>query len=344
MSQSLGGRGIVPPFVTVVMPTRNEHRTIEAALRAVLQQDYPSDRCEVIIADGMSDDGTRDVIEALMESAGSDTPHVTLIANVSRTAPAGLNAALGRAKGDVIVRIDGHCEIQHDYLSRCVRLLDTTGAANVGGAVVGSGDGLRQRAFARATRSPFGVGNARFRYASREGWVDTVYLGAWRREIFELVGRFDEELVRNQDDEHNFRIVQSGERIWFDPELQTRCEVRSDFRSLWRQYFDYGFYKVRVIQKRRGVASLRQIVPALFVVALVSTVVIGSATRRPKVILAVVAPYGALNALAALHASHDDPEALVLVPVAFLALHLAYGSGFLAGIWAWRLISPSKSS
>jgi succinoglycan biosynthesis protein ExoA len=325
------------------MPTRNEHRTIEAALRTVLQQDYPSDRCEVIIADGMSDDGTREVIEALIDIAGPDAPHVTLIANSSRTAPAGLNAALDRAKGDVIVRIDGHCEVQPDYLSRCVHLLDTTGAANVGGTPIGSGDGVRQRAFARATRSPFGVGNARFRYASRGGWVDTVYLGAWRREVFELVGRFDEELVRNQDDEHNFRIVQTGGRIWFDPELRTRCEVRKDFRSLWRQYFDYGFYKVRVIQKRRGVASWRQIVPALFVVALVSTVVIGSATRRPKVFLVLVAPYSALNALAALQAAHDDPEALVLVPLAFLALHLAYGSGFLAGIRTWRRISRSTS-
>jgi len=337
------GRGSVLPFVTVVVPVRNEEGSIAASLRAVLEQDYPANRLEVIVADGMSEDRTRDVVTSTVALAGPDAPQVTIVDNAERTAPAGLNAAMEVANGQVIIRIDGHCRVQSDYVSRCVRLLEQTGAENVGGAQVGVGHGIVGRAIARATSSPFGVGNARFRYATHAGWVDTVYLGAWPREVFDRIGGFDEELVRNQDDEHNFRILQAGGGIWFDPALRTRYEVRASLPTLWGQYFGYGLYKVRVIQKRRAVASWRHIVPAAFVVALTGTVVVGALTRTPKLILVVVVPYLTVNAAASVHAARGEPGELAVLPLAFATLHLGYGSGFLAGLWRWRQFHGSAA-
>jgi glycosyltransferase involved in cell wall biosynthesis len=324
------------PFVTVVMPVRNEMRFIGASLAAVLRQDYPAGRLEVIIADGMSTDGTLATIDDLRRRAGPGAPSVAVVSNPDRSTPAGLNLAVTRARGAVIVRVDGHCEVQADYVRRCVLLLEQTGADNVGGTTVGVGDRPWQRAVARAVRSPFGVGSASVRYAPRARWVDTVFLGAWRRDVFDRVGLFDEELLRNQDDEHNFRILQSGGRVWLEPSICTRHEVRGTLPALWQQYYEYGLYKVRVMQKRRGVASWRHVVPAVFVASMTVTVVAGAFTRRRRLMVAVVGPYAAATTVASVHAGRDDPGALLLLPVAFATVHVAYGTGFLAGLWKWR--------
>jgi succinoglycan biosynthesis protein ExoA len=332
----VAGRGGAIPFVSVVIPTYNEAAFIATSLAAVLHQDYPPDRLEVIVADGMSADRTREVIEATVEAAPQGRAPVTIIDNPGRIVATGLNAGVSKAKGDVIVRVDGHCEIQRDHVKACVRLLEDTGADNVGGIVAASGTGLWQRAVALGTSSPFGIGNARFRYATQPGWVDTVYPGAWRRETFERVGHFDEELVCNQDDEFNFRLVQAGGRIWLDPTIRTRYEPRDSFSALWRQYFAYGFYKVRVIQKRRGVASPRHAVPPVFVASLLIGGVAATLKRRPTVVLPFVIPYALANLFASVRAARSDMAALPALPVVFATLHLSYGAGFLAGLWSWR--------
>jgi succinoglycan biosynthesis protein ExoA len=332
----VGEQGGVLPYVTVVMPTRNEARSIATSLAAVLSQDYPSDRLEVIVADGMSDDRTREVIDTVVEAAGREAAPVTVIDNPGRIVATGLNAAISKAKGDVIVRVDGHCEVQPDHVTACVRLLEETGADNVGGITVARGTRVLQRAIALGMSSPFGVGNARFRYASKPGWVDTVFPGAWRREIFERIGGFDEELVRNQDDELNFRLVQAGGRIWLDPSIRARYEPRDSLAALWRQYFDYGFHKVRVIQKRRGIASARHAVPPIFVASILSGFAAAAVTRRPKLLLPVAVPYVAASLVASVRGGRSDQAAIPALPVVFATLHLSYGAGFLAGLWSWR--------
>jgi succinoglycan biosynthesis protein ExoA len=331
-----GEGGAVLPYVTVVMPTRNEARWIATSLGAVLSQDYPADRLEVIVADGMSDDKTRAVINAVVEATGQEAAPVAIIDNPRRIVATGLNAAIAKAKGDVIVRVDGHCEVQPDHVTRCVRLLEDTGADNAGGITAASGTGVVQRAIALGTSSPFGVGTARFRYASEPGWVDTVFPGAWRREIFDRLGGFDEELVRNQDDEFNYRLVQAGGRIWLDPTIRTRYEPRDNLGALWRQYFDYGFHKVRVIQKRRGVASPRHAVPPIFVASILMGLGAAAATRRPKLLFPFAVPYLSASLAASLHAGRSDHAAIPLLPVVFATLHVSYGTGFLAGLWSWR--------
>lgn len=316
--------------VSIVMPVRNEAATIERCLRAILGQDYPAEATEVIVADGMSTDDTRRIVKA----TGGDT--VKVIDNPGRIVSTGLNAALSIATGDVIVRVDGHCVIAPDYVSACVDALERTGADNVGGSQRAVGEGVFGRAVAIATTTPFGTGNAAFRHAGREGWVETVYLGAFRREVFDTIGGFDEELVRTQDGELNFRLLQSGGRIWLDPSIHVTYFGRTRLRSLWRQYFQYGVFKVRLMQKRGGLPATRQMVPPVFALATMVSLVLATATRNPLWAVAVLGPYAIVDLAASVAAGRKEPSTIPVLPVVFAVMHLAWGLGFLAGVWRWR--------
>ncbi len=200
------------PLVSVIMPIRNEADFIERSLGAVLNQDYPHDRMEVLVADGMSTDSTRTLVAQIAERTRIP---VTIIDNHAQIVPTGFNAALRVARGDVIVRVDGHTFIAADYVRSCVRLLLQHNADNVGGKMDARAENAFGKAVAAATSSPFGVGGARFHYADQEEYVDTVYMGAWLRETFDRVGGFDEELVRNQDDEFNYRLRRQADEFFF---------------------------------------------------------------------------------------------------------------------------------
>jgi succinoglycan biosynthesis protein ExoA len=327
------------PLVTLIMPVRNEAGYIERSLNSVLQQDYPADRIEVLVIDGMSDDGTRTVVQQLSNRAHMP---VILLDNPGKIVPTGFNIGLRHAKGDIIIRVDGHCEIAPDYVRRCVEVLEETGADNAGGVQRAVGTGWIGRATALATSSPFGVGSARFHYSDQPGWVDTVFLGAYRREVFDRIGGFDEDLVRNQDDEFNFRLTQAGGKIWLDPSIRSVYYSRASFRKLWRQYFQYGQYKVLVIRKRGAVASWRHLVPALFVLSLTATILLAFIARRPRWLLPVAGPYAAVNLAATAWTARHNAITAPLLPLTFAILHVAYGLGFLYGLWHWRIYSGSK--
>lgn len=322
------------PVVSVVMPVRNEAGFIERSLRSVLGQDYPADRMEVIVADGMSDDGTRELVHA---AAGHDT-RVRLVDNPGRIAPTALNAALARARGTIIVRVDGHTEIASDYVRQCVSELERTGADNVGGRMEAEGSGTVRRAIAAATSSPFGVGGARFHYSEAEEWVDTVYLGAWRRTTFDSVGLFDEELVRNQDDEFNYRLRAAGGRVLLSPKIRSRYYGRSSLSSLARQYFQYGLWKVRVLQKHPRQMRPRQFIPPLFVATLLMLALGAPVARAARVALVGGAGTYALATLVAsgLVAFRAGFPPALLLPMVFAILHVSYGVGFLAGLIRFR--------
>ena len=259
-------------LVSIIMPIRNEAAFIRRSLGSVLRQDYPLDRMEVLVVDGMSEDGTGDIVSSVVSERGMrvlNSPirrpdpgslpndsqeafiNIRLLDNPEHIVPVALNIGLKHSRGEVIIRVDGHCEIPPDYVRVCVENLEKTGADCVGGPMVTVGETSMARAIAAVQSSFFGVGGVAFRTGSEYGgYVDTLAFGAYRREVFDRIGGFDEELVRNQDDEFNFRLTQAGGKIWLDPSIRSIYYSRASLKGLWRQYFQYGLYKVRLIQKR----------------------------------------------------------------------------------------------
>lgn len=324
------------PLVTVIMPIRNEEAFIERSLGAVLAQDYPPERVQVLVADGMSDDATREVVTRLASADG--VPEVAIVDNPGRIVPTGFNAALDQARGDVVVRVDGHTIIAPDYISQCVAALAESGADNVGGRMDAVSDGPVGRAIALATSSPFGVGNSQFHYAEGRHWVDSVYMGAWPREVFDRVGRFDPEMVRNQDDEFNYRLSSSGGRILLTDAIRSEYYNRASVRTLFRQYRQYGHWKVRVLQKHPRQMSARQFAPPALVAALVGGAVLAPFSRVLRRAWTVVAVgYLLANLAASISIARRAGLAhMRLLPVVFGALHIGYGAGFIGGLIAFR--------
>ena len=346
------------PLVTVVLPIRNEGHYVTAGLQRILDQDYPPDRMEIIVADGMSTDGTREAVAALQRTDS----RIQMVDNPGRIVSTGLNAALLRANGDIIVRVDGHCEVGRSYVSRAVAHLRDPTVAAVGGPLKTVGETPLARAIAAAMSSRFGVGNSMFRVGSSvPQFVDTVAFPAYPRRAIDLAGSFDEELVRNQDDEYSYRLRALGFRILLAPDLQAVYYSRSALRSLWSQYFQYGYWKVRVMQKHPGQMRPRQFVPPLFVAAVLTSVAIALTVPSGKLALAaVVVPYLVANVAASVLVARAPGTGnregvrfwrlLAILPPTFAVLHLAYGAGFLLGLvkfssrWGGRLQAAELSS
>jgi succinoglycan biosynthesis protein ExoA len=321
------------PLVSVVLPVRNEAAFIVRSLGAVLGQDYPHELMEVLLVDGMSSDGTRE--KAMGAAARVPSIAFRILDNPRRIAPTALNVGVLEARGDVVVRVDGHCEVAPDYVSRCIETLAATGAAGVGGPIETVGETSVARAIAAAMSSRFGVGDSGFRTGTsvrRE--TDTVAFPAYPRVVLDKSGPFDEELVRNQDDEYNYRLRERGGRIVLDPAIRSRYWSRASLRSLWRQYLQYGYWKVRVMQKHPRQMRPRQLVPALFVGTLLALGVAAPVWHPATWALAVVgAGYLAATLTASFFvAAGSGWSQLVLLPAVFAALHFGYGLGFLGGL------------
>ncbi|GAP33855.1 glycosyltransferase family 2 protein [Piscinibacter sakaiensis] len=318
-----------PRLVSVIVPCRNEQAHVGPFLASVWRQQLPPGLAlQVLVADGASDDGTRERLQAL--AAGE--PRLRVLDNPARITSAALNRALAAADGEVVVRMDVHTVYADDYVAQCVRVLDATGATCVGGAWRPVGEGWPQAAIAAAFRSRFGSGGAASRRADHEGPVDTVYLGAWRRDELRRLGGFDEALVRNQDDELNLRIHRAGGRVWQSPAIRSAYAPRASFAALFRQFYQYGYWKPAVIRKHRLPASPRQLVPFGFVLLLA--------------LLALAAPFwppaaAGLAGVLGLYAAAAVAQALQVAPAgpgrwrqtlgvawACACMHLGYGLGF----------------
>lgn len=332
--------------LSIVIPCRNEKGHICEFLDSLMHQDCPNDwEMEILVADGLSDDGTRELLLHYAEKV----PNVRIIDNPGRVVSTGLNAAIRASSGEIIIRMDAHTVYAPDYIRQCLAVLRESGADNVGGPWMARGNGHLGRAIAAAFQSPFCAGGAKSHNLGYEGEVDTVYLGCWCRSAFERFGFFDPELVRNQDDEFNFRIRRQGGKVFQSPRIRSIYTPRSSMPTLFRQYLQYGFWKVAVIRKHAAVASWRHVVPALFVGSNVAALAAaGLFTAVGKIGLATVT-IGLLSAewllysLACLAAalpfarSLELPAFLALPPV-IATYHLSYGLGFLMG-----LLKPSGS-
>jgi cellulose synthase/poly-beta-1,6-N-acetylglucosamine synthase-like glycosyltransferase len=319
------------PLVTVIMPIRNEANYIERALGAVLMQDYPADRLELLVVDGMSDDGTRDIVQQML----ADRPDARVLDNPKQIVPPAMNIGLAQARGEIIVRVDGHTVIAPDYVRQCVRALKETGADCVGGAIHTVGETSVAQGIALAQASLFGVGNAFFRIGVDTGrYVDSIAFGVYYRQVFENIGFFDEELVRNQDDELNYRLQAAGGRIWLDPRIRSTYYARGTLRSLWRQYLQYGYWKVRVFQKVPGSAQLRHWIPPLFVLAVAGGLPVSLFVPALRIFyLAGLILYVLANlSVSVLTAARSGWRHFPVLPPAFAALHVGYGLGFWGGL------------
>jgi glycosyltransferase involved in cell wall biosynthesis len=318
------------PLVSIVLPCRNEARSIEAVLAAILAQKEPPGGLEVIVADGLSSDGTR---ERVLEAAKRDA-RIRLVDNPKCFTSHGLNAAIAAAGGEIIVRMDAHTIYAPDYVQCCVTTLRETGADNVGGAARTRAAGNIQRAIAAAYHSCFAVGGARFHDEHYEGYLDTVPYGCWPRATFEKYGLFDEELVRNQDDEHNLRIICGDGKVWQSSKIRSWYSPRDSILDLFRQYFQYGYWRVRVIQKHRLPASIRHVVPGAFVLILLACLAVSFLFPPAGWLgLGLAALYTVCLVAAALVTGAQSGWSLVpVLPAVFAAYHFGYGLGFVRGV------------
>jgi succinoglycan biosynthesis protein ExoA len=317
--------------LSVIVPCRNEMEFVDAFLDALTIQRVPADwSVEWLIADGDSDDGTRERLEA---RARVDA-RLVVLDNSSRIVSTGLNVCLSRARGDVIVRLDVHTTYANDYLAQCLATLERTRADNVGGPWKAVGDAPMQRAIVAAFQSRWVVGGARSRDATYEGLTETVYLGCWPRATFERFGRFDESLVRNQDDEHNLRILRAGGRVWQSPTIRSTYWPRASLGQLFAQQRQYGYWRSFVIRKHGLAASWRQIVPAAFVATSAS-----AGLACPWVghipLMALFGAYGLYVALVSMVLAHAGGWNLLWrLAAAIVCYHIGYGLGTWQGLFA----------
>lgn len=332
------------------MPIRNEADYIERSLRSVLAQDYPPDRLEVLVADGISTDATREIVQQTCKNHNLPTfqpSNVQLIDNPVRIVPTALNIAIRQARGDIIIRVDGHCEIAPDYVSQCVHYLRETEADCVGGPIKTVGETVVARAIALAMSSPFGVGGATFRTGSdTEKFVDTIAFGAYRRDVFERIGLFDENLPRNQDYEFNARLRQEGGQIFLTPAIRSVYYSRSTFRGFWHQNFWTGYWKVRLLGRHPQTLISRHVVPALFTLSLGAGILVfplGSlfSYLLPLILLLYCLP---ASVAAAMIARREGIRYLPLVLLAFICRHVGHGLGFTYGIWHFLIASRIRNA
>ena len=320
--------------VSLIAPCRNERDHVDAFCDSALAQQLPPGwQMELLVADGASDDGTR----ARLDARAAQDARLRVIDNPDRIVSTGLNAALAAARGAVIVRLDMHTVFAPDYVAECLAALARSGADNVGGPWVARGQGAGGRAIAAAFQSRWVVGGARSRDAAYEGEADTVYLGCWPRATFERVGGFDEQLVRNQDDEHNLRIRRGGGRIWQSGRIRSWYRPRDSLAHLFRQQFQYGYWRPFVLRKHGQPGSLRQLVPMIFVAACAISALAWPWFSWPLALLLLA--YGGYLAFASLQAARGagDGRLLARLPAVIAAYHLGYGLGSWRGLWdVWR--------
>ena len=316
--------------VSFILPILNEQLFIADTLNSILNQKIDNGwQVEILISDGGSTDGTLEIIRNIILK----NPNVHLIKNSQKIVSSGFNQALNKATGEIIIRVDGHCKIPHNYIEKCYNLLKETDADIVGGVIETISSGLIGKAISIAQSSRFGVGGVQFRnkVLKEAKYVDTLAFGAHRREIFADIGGYDEEMVCNQDDEFNYRVLQAGKKIWMDPTIKTKYFARQSFIKLFKQYFNYGFYKIRGIQKRGQIFSIRHIIPSIFIVSLMITLIIGFFLQLPLVAFSVVFLYLVFNLSASIY-SASSIRVFPLIFLAFWTLHLGYGFGFIWGL------------
>jgi glycosyltransferase involved in cell wall biosynthesis len=319
---TLLGELSVSPAISVILPVLNEEPHLAESINAILTQDY-SGVFEVILALGPSKDRT----DAVAQDLATRSQRIKLVANPSGKTAAGLNLAIAASSNPVIVRVDGHAKIPNNYLTLAISILRESGAVNVGGVMAADGITPFEIAVSRAMRSPLGVGASRFHTGGEAGEVDTVYLGAFRREAVIAVGGFDERYTRAQDWELNHRLRKNGGKIFFDPRLQVTYRPRPNLKKLAKQYFQYGRWRRVVSRSHPGTVNFRYLAPPFALAGTVASIALGLLLHPIFYLPAVV--YGSFILVSSILIAKSIREFILLLSV-IPTMHFAWGAGFIS--------------
>lgn len=327
------------PKVSVIVPCYNEQSTILSMLKAFRAQTFPRAEMEVVIADGMSTDGTRAVIASFQKEFPD--LDVRVVENTNRSIPSGVNRAIEAARGEIIIRFDGHSSPYPDYVANCIAAHEAGHGDNVGGVweIRPGADTWIANSIAVSAAHPLGVGDALYRHAKYAAEVDTVPFGSFRRTLIEQVGFFDETLLTNEDYEFNARLRKSGGKIWLDPSIRSIYFSRSTLMELVRQYWRYGFWKWRMLRRYPDTLRWRQALPPLFVLSLIVLLALSIFFPFAVNLLAVeLLLYFSIMILAGVRAALGQRKAYLILglPLAIFAMHISWGSGFL-----WSILTSS---
>ncbi len=330
------------PSVSIIIPCYNEQDTICKLLEAIYAQTFPRIDLEVVIADGLSTDGTRSQIELFSNT--HPNLHIAVVDNMPRSIPKALNCALKESKGEIIVRLDAHSMPFPDYIERCVADLQAGLGENVGGMweIRPGAQSWVAQSIALAAAHPLGVGDALYRHADRAALVDTVPFGAFKRELLALIGFYDESLLTNEDYEFNARIRKSGGKVWLDPFIRSVYFARPTLALLAKQYVRYGYWKWRMLRRYPETLRWRQGLPPVFALSLIGGAVLAVFLPIFRVLLAAeiliyLIALGSAGVQAAL--KHNKVSLVVGLPIAIATMHIAWGMGFL-----WSMIKGISSN
>ena len=322
------------PFISVILPVRNEEKYIEACVASIFAQDYPAELMEVLFVDGRSEDRT----VALLHELQKAHPQIVVFDNPNRTVPYAMNIGIRESRGEVIVRLDAHAEYPEDYVRLSVETLLTQDCDNAGGVFETRGRGFMGEAIAEMLRTPLGVGNATYRLTKEDGYVDTVPFGCYKRALFERIGGFDERMTRNQDNELNFRIRKSGGKIYLNHNIRVLYYCRDTIRGIMKMGFMNGKWNVITMTLVPGSMGVRHFVPLAFVLSTILLVLLTLLTRSMLFGGLLALEWGAYLLLDFFYAYtiakekgwRFFPVEVILYP----AFHFAYGFGSLRGITA----------
>jgi len=327
------------PNVSIIIPCRNEEKYIFKCVTSILEQSY-SGNVEVLIIDGMSDDNTVSIITDL----SSTHQNIKMIENVERTTPQAMNIGLIAVNYDLIIRVDAHAIALPNFIQKNVdTIFESEEIMCAGGKIINVYENKISRAIGVAMSSVFGVGNATFRVGGEKKFVDTLAFGIYRKEVFEKIGIFDKDLIRNEDDELNFRLTKNGFKILYNPEIQSEYYVRDSIKKLYKQYYQYGYWKVYVNKKHKTVTSIRQLVPLFFVLGLLFGVLISLIMPMFWYVLFVGLGLYGLLALLFAYKANDKSTSVFKIAMIFPVLHFSYGMGYLRGIIHFLVLGKKPS-
>lgn len=325
------------PFVSVLLVTRNERSCLEQALNSLLNQTYPKEKYEIIIVDGLSEDGTADRVCELINEYGKKGYDIRLLYNKKRILASGWNLGILNAKGDYVVRIDAHAKAEKDFIEKSVKtILTVEDSVCVGGKLITRSMEDDCDVVSKILSSPFGVGNSSFRISNTPGYTDTAVYGLYKKKIFEQVGYFDEFYVRNQDIEIHSRIKKAGGKFYFNPEIKCVYYTRNTVKKMAKQAFENGKWNMVLLKNGRNALSLRHLIPFGFVMYLIVSSVMGLWKKWIwKIEGYVILLHIIMGVRAALEKTKKMTE-IIVMPILFLILHLSYGVGYIAEIFIKR--------